>query len=195
MTTGLVTEFTKLVHSTVVRATTILVVLGISLICCAMLFAVHTDDPQLAAKLGPLIDPGGWAGYFTVAIQVTGAAGFARVRRRTQLAVQPRIRRRHHHRPVRDPGLPADDRCRETPRLPRVGPRHGRRSPAHPDRPRFHQRTRKRPRRRRTVDGPAVRPLRLHHRPRHPRRLGSNHSADRSLPASEPPSAFSSRPR
>ena len=76
MTIGLVTEFAKLVHSTVVRATTILVVLGISLICAAMLFAVHTDDPQLAAKLGPLIDPGGWAGYLTVAIQVTGAAGF-----------------------------------------------------------------------------------------------------------------------
>ena len=41
-----------------------------------MLLAVHTNDPQLAAKLGPLIDPGGWAGYLTVAVQVTGAAGF-----------------------------------------------------------------------------------------------------------------------
>ncbi|WP_405072013.1 ABC transporter permease [Kribbella sp. NBC_01510] len=76
MITGLVTEFAKLVHATVVRVTTVLVVLGISLICAAMLLAVHTDDPQLAAKLGPLIDPGGWAGYITVAIQVTGAAGF-----------------------------------------------------------------------------------------------------------------------
>ncbi len=76
MIIGLVTEFAKLAHSTVVRVTTVLVVLGISLICAAMLLAVHTDDPQLAAKLGPLIDPGGWAGYITVAIQVTGAAGF-----------------------------------------------------------------------------------------------------------------------
>ncbi|WP_329474895.1 ABC transporter permease [Kribbella sp. NBC_01484] len=76
MITGLVTEFAKLAHATVVRVTTVLVVLGIALICAAMLLAVHTDDPQLAAKLGPLIDPGGWAGYITVAIQVTGAAGF-----------------------------------------------------------------------------------------------------------------------
>ncbi|WP_406054468.1 ABC transporter permease [Kribbella sp. NBC_00889] len=76
MIIGLVTEFAKLAHATVVRVTTVLVVLGISLICAAMLLAVHTDDPQLAAKLGPLIDPGGWAGYIAVAIQVTGAAGF-----------------------------------------------------------------------------------------------------------------------
>jgi ABC-2 type transport system permease protein len=76
MITGLVTEFTKLAHATVVRVTTVLMVLGISLICASMLLAIHTDDPQLAAKLGPLVDPGGWAGYFIAAIQVTGAAGF-----------------------------------------------------------------------------------------------------------------------
>jgi ABC-2 type transport system permease protein len=76
MIIGLVTEFTKLAHATVVRVTSVLMVFGISLICASMLLAVHTDDPQLAAKLGPLIDPGGWAGYITVAIQVTGAAGF-----------------------------------------------------------------------------------------------------------------------
>jgi ABC-2 type transport system permease protein len=76
MIIGLATEFAKLAHATMVRVTTVLIVLGISLICASMLLAVHTDDPQLAAKLGPLIDPGGWAGYFSVAIQVTGAAGF-----------------------------------------------------------------------------------------------------------------------
>jgi len=76
MITGLVTEFAKLARATVVRVTTVLMVFGISLICASMLLAVHTDDPQLAAKLGPLIDPGGWVGYFTVAVQVTGAAGF-----------------------------------------------------------------------------------------------------------------------
>jgi ABC-2 type transport system permease protein len=75
MTAALVTEFTKFVRATVVRATTIITVLGISLICSSMLFAIRTADPQLTAKLGPLIDPGGWAGYFTVAAQVTGAAG------------------------------------------------------------------------------------------------------------------------
>ncbi|NIK59229.1 ABC transporter permease [Kribbella shirazensis] len=76
MISGLVMEFTKLAHATVARVTGVLMVLGISLICSSMLLAVHTDDPQLAAKLGPLIDPGGWVGYLTVAIQVTGAAGF-----------------------------------------------------------------------------------------------------------------------
>lgn len=76
MITGLVTEFTKLARASVVRVTTVLMVFGISLICASMLFAVRTDDPQLAAKLGPLIDPGGWVGYLTVAVQVTGAAGF-----------------------------------------------------------------------------------------------------------------------
>ncbi|TDD13443.1 ABC transporter permease [Kribbella turkmenica] len=75
MITGLVTESTKFVRATVVRATTVVMVLGISLICSSMLQAVHTADPQLAAKLGPLIEPGGWAGYLTVAAQVTGAAG------------------------------------------------------------------------------------------------------------------------
>ncbi|WP_350275654.1 ABC transporter permease [Kribbella sp. HUAS MG21] len=75
MITGLVVELTKLTHAAVARVTGVLIVLGISLICSAMLLAVDTDDPQLAAKLGPLIDPGGWVGYLTVAIQVTGAAG------------------------------------------------------------------------------------------------------------------------
>ncbi len=74
MTIALVTEFTKFVRATVVRATTIIMILGISLICSSMLFAVRTPNPQLAAKLGPLIDPGGWAGYLNVAAQVTGAA-------------------------------------------------------------------------------------------------------------------------
>jgi ABC-2 type transport system permease protein len=76
MITGLVTEFTKLTRATVVRVASVLIVLGISLICSSMLFAVRTDDPQLAAKLGPLVDPGGWTGYLAVAVQVTGAAGF-----------------------------------------------------------------------------------------------------------------------
>ncbi|MFI7068421.1 ABC transporter permease [Kribbella sp. NPDC050124] len=74
MTTGLVTELTKFGRATVVRATTIIMVLGIALICSSMLLAVRTDDPQLAAKLGPLIHPGGWSGYLTIAAQVTAAA-------------------------------------------------------------------------------------------------------------------------
>lgn len=75
MISALATEYTKLVHATVVRVTTLAVVLGIALICGSMLLAAGTDDPQLAAKLGPLIDPGGWAGYLSTAAQVSGAAG------------------------------------------------------------------------------------------------------------------------
>lgn len=75
MNAALATEAVKLRHATVVRATTLLMVLGISLICSSMLLAAGTDDPQLAAKLGALVDPGGWSGYLTTAAQVTGAAG------------------------------------------------------------------------------------------------------------------------
>ncbi|WBQ01891.1 ABC transporter permease [Kribbella sp. CA-293567] len=75
MIAALATEYTKLVHASVVRATTVILVLGIGLICSTMLLATNTEDPQLAAKLGALIDPGGWAGYLTTAAQVTGAGG------------------------------------------------------------------------------------------------------------------------
>lgn len=75
MNAALATEAVKLRHATVARATTLLMALGISLICATMLLAAGTDDPQLAAKLGALVDPGGWTGYFTTAAQVTGAAG------------------------------------------------------------------------------------------------------------------------
>jgi ABC-2 type transport system permease protein len=75
MNAALATEAVKLRHATVARATTLIMALGISLICSTMLLAAGTDDPQLAAKLGALVDPGGWAGYLTTAAQVTGAAG------------------------------------------------------------------------------------------------------------------------
>lgn len=75
MTPALVTELVKLTRATVVRATTIILVLGVSLICSSMLLATNTGDPQIAAKLGALIDPGGWAGYLTIAAQVTAAGG------------------------------------------------------------------------------------------------------------------------
>ncbi|WP_020389818.1 ABC transporter permease [Kribbella catacumbae] len=75
MTPALVTELIKLARGTVPRATTAILVLGVSLICSSMLLATNTGDPQIAAKLGALIDPGGWAGYLTIAAQVTAAAG------------------------------------------------------------------------------------------------------------------------
>ena len=74
MNAALATELAKFAHSTVVRATTIIMVLGIALICSSMLLAVGTASPQMTAKLGPLADPGGWVGYFGAAAQVTSAA-------------------------------------------------------------------------------------------------------------------------
>jgi len=74
MNAALATELAKFARSTVVRATTIMMVLGIALICSSMLLAVGTASPQMTAKLGPLADPGGWVGYFGAAAQVTSAA-------------------------------------------------------------------------------------------------------------------------
>lgn len=74
MKAALATEMAKFARSNAVRATTIIMVAGIALICSSMLLAVGSADPQLTAKLGALIDPGGWAGYLAVAAQVTAAA-------------------------------------------------------------------------------------------------------------------------
>lgn len=71
MIAALSTEWSKFARATVVRATTAIMVFGIALMCSSMLLAAGTDDPQLAAKLGPLIDPGGWSGYFSGAAQVS----------------------------------------------------------------------------------------------------------------------------
>jgi ABC-2 type transport system permease protein len=74
MIPALVTEWSKLARATLVRTTTALLVIGIALMCSSMLLAVNTTDAGLAAKLGPLIDPGGWEGYLATAAQVTAAA-------------------------------------------------------------------------------------------------------------------------
>ncbi len=74
MNSALVTELSKFYRSTVARTTTTIMVLGIALTCSCMLLAAGTSDPQIAAKLGPIIDPGGWVGYLGAAAQVTSAA-------------------------------------------------------------------------------------------------------------------------
>lgn len=74
MNAALSTELAKFARSTVIRASNIMMVLGIALICSTMLLAVTTANPQMTAKLGPLADPGGWVGYFSAAAQVTSAA-------------------------------------------------------------------------------------------------------------------------
>lgn len=75
MISALATEGTKFVHANVARATTIIMVLGIALICSSMLLVVKGADPQLAAKLGPLVDPGGWDGYMAAAAAQVTADG------------------------------------------------------------------------------------------------------------------------
>jgi ABC-2 type transport system permease protein len=40
-----------------------------------MLGALASGDPQVVAKLGALVDPGGWVGFLTSAAQVTAVAG------------------------------------------------------------------------------------------------------------------------
>jgi ABC-2 type transport system permease protein len=74
MIAAVATEWAKLVRAPIVRTTTVLLVAGIALMCSSMLLAVHTADPQFAAKLGALINPGGWAGFLAAAAQVTAAA-------------------------------------------------------------------------------------------------------------------------
>ena len=77
MRAALVAEGTKLLRARVPIVTTIMLTVGIGLLCASMLLAVRAADadPRLAAKLGALVDPGGWAGYLATVSQVTAVAG------------------------------------------------------------------------------------------------------------------------
>lgn len=76
MRAALVAEATKFLRARVPIVTTIMLTAGIGLLCASMLFAVHAAgaDPRLAAKLGALVDPGGWAGFLATVSQVTAVA-------------------------------------------------------------------------------------------------------------------------
>jgi ABC-2 type transport system permease protein len=67
-------EVVKLAGSTVGRVGSIAVVAGIAVLSGSMLLAVHSDDPQLLAKLGP-VATGDWNGFLLGAAQITGAGG------------------------------------------------------------------------------------------------------------------------
>ena len=69
------TEATKFLRAQLSVVTTVMLTFGIGILVSSMLLALNTDDPQLAAKLGALVDPGGWAGYLAMASQVTSVAG------------------------------------------------------------------------------------------------------------------------
>ncbi len=67
-------EALKVAGSTVGRIGSIAIVIGISVLTGSMLLAVHSDDPQLLAKLGPVAS-GDWNGFLLGAAQITGAGG------------------------------------------------------------------------------------------------------------------------
>jgi ABC-2 type transport system permease protein len=75
MRIALATEAMRFVRSRVTVVTAILLTVGIAALCGSLLFAVGTSDPQLRAKLGPLLDPGGWDGYLITTGQVATVAG------------------------------------------------------------------------------------------------------------------------
>lgn len=72
---ALATEATRFARARVTVVTAVLLTAGIAALCGALLLAVNTTDPQLHAKLGPLLDPGGWDGYLITSAQVTTVAG------------------------------------------------------------------------------------------------------------------------
>ena len=75
MRAALATESMKFVKARVPAVTSVMLTLGIAVLCAAMLRALDSGDPQLVAKLGALADPGGWVGFVLAASQITAIAG------------------------------------------------------------------------------------------------------------------------
>ncbi len=75
MRAALATESTKFSRAQVPVVTSVMLTLGIAILCAAMLGALGSGDPQLIAKLGALADPGGWVGFVLTASQITAIAG------------------------------------------------------------------------------------------------------------------------
>ncbi len=69
------TEARKIRTARVGVATMIMLDVGIPLVCGAAVLGARSDDAALAAKLGPLVADGGWAGYLSASAQVTAVAG------------------------------------------------------------------------------------------------------------------------
>lgn len=72
---AITTEARKIRRARVAVATLIMLDLGIALVCAAAVLGARSDDAALAAKLGPLVADGGWAGYLSASAQVTAVAG------------------------------------------------------------------------------------------------------------------------
>lgn len=69
------TETRKIRSARVGVVTLLMLDIGIALVCVAAVLGARSDDVALAAKLGPLVAEGGWAGYLTASAQVIAVAG------------------------------------------------------------------------------------------------------------------------
>ncbi|MGV8895070.1 MAG: ABC transporter permease [Rhodoglobus sp.] len=75
MRAALATEAAKFTRARVPVVTSVMLTIGIAVLCSAMLGALGSGDPQLTAKLGALADPGGWVGFTATASQISAIAG------------------------------------------------------------------------------------------------------------------------
>lgn len=75
LTAALHVELRKLAASRVIRATTVLVVVGIAALTAALTSAARSGNEQVAAQLGAFADAHGWELLTGVAAQITAAGG------------------------------------------------------------------------------------------------------------------------
>ncbi|MEV0395277.1 ABC transporter permease [Polymorphospora rubra] len=75
LTAALHVELRKLAASRVMRATTVLVVAGITVLSTALTAAATAGNEQIIAQIGPHADAGGWDLLTGVVAQVTAAGG------------------------------------------------------------------------------------------------------------------------
>jgi ABC-2 type transport system permease protein len=69
------TEWTKFWRATVVQLTTAALVVGVAVMCLSFQVAVLDPDSVMAAKLGPVVAAGGWAGLVAGANQIAATGG------------------------------------------------------------------------------------------------------------------------
>ncbi|MTK02245.1 ABC transporter permease [Micromonospora sp. CP22] len=73
--TALHVELRKLTASRVIRTTSVMIVVGITVLSAALTWSATTGNEQVIAQLGPLADADGWDLLTGVAAQVTAAGG------------------------------------------------------------------------------------------------------------------------
>jgi ABC-2 type transport system permease protein len=73
--TAITVEARKLVASNVVRAATLLIIVGIATLTASLAAAANAGNEQILAQLGDLANDDGWDRLIGIAIQITAAAG------------------------------------------------------------------------------------------------------------------------